>query len=71
MSDNQPEKPPTKEELKMRLKMKMGSSKMARLPASVKTEKMDKLKAGLDEILKPTGMSADDFLNKLGKGGKA
>lgn len=69
MSDEQTTKP-TKEELKLRLKMKMGTAKMARLPANVKTEKMDKLKAGLDEILKPAGMSADEFLNKLNTGRK-
>lgn len=69
MSDEQTTKP-TKEELKLRLKMKMGTAKMARLPANVKTEKMDKLKAGLDEILKPAGMSADEFLNKLNAGRK-
>jgi hypothetical protein len=56
---------PTNEELKERLKMRLGTAKMARLPASVKTEKIEKIKDGLDEILKPTGMSADEFLNKL------
>jgi|688.fasta_scaffold723877_2 hypothetical protein len=69
MSDKPEESKPTKEELKMRLRMKMGSAKMARLPANVKTEKIDKLKTGLDEILKPTGMTADDFLNRM-SGGK-
>ena len=56
---------PTKEELKERLKMRLGTAKMARLPSSVKTEKIEKIKDGLDEILKPAGMTAYEFLNKL------
>jgi hypothetical protein len=56
---------PTKEDLRERLRMRLGTSKMARLPNSVKTEKIDKIKDGLDEILKPTGMTADEFLNKI------
>ena len=59
-----------REDLKMKLKMRIASSKMGRLPVEVKEEKLDKLKEGLDEILKPTGMSADDFLSKIKGSGK-
>ena len=54
-----------RDELKMKLKMRIGTSKMSRMSASAKNEKLDKLKTGLDEILKSTGMSSDDFLNKI------
>ena len=57
-----------REDLKMKLKLRIASAKMGRLPVEVKEEKLDKLKEGLDEILKPTGMSADDFLDKIKKG---
>lgn len=58
---------PTKEELRERLKMRLGTAKMARLPAEAKNEKMEKIKDGLNEILKPAGMTADEFLDKLNK----
>ena len=57
-----------REDLKMKLKLRIASAKMGRLPVEVKEEKLDKRKEGLDEILKPTGMSADDFLDKIKKG---
>jgi len=57
-----------REDLRMRLKLKIASAKMGRLPAEVKEEKIDKLKDGLNEILKPSGMSADDFLEKIKSG---
>jgi hypothetical protein len=60
-----------REDLRMKLKLKIASVKMGRLPAEVKEEKLDKLKEGLDEILKPTGMSADDFLDKIKAGQRA
>ena len=56
-----------RDDLRMRLKLKISSAKMERLPNEVKAEKLDKLKEGLDEILKPAGMTADDFLKKIGK----
>jgi hypothetical protein len=40
---------PTKEDLRERLRMRLGTSKMARLPNSVKTEKIDKIKEILVE----------------------
>jgi hypothetical protein len=56
---------PTKEELRERLKMRIGSAKIARLPAEIKSEKLEKMKEGLTEILKPSGMTADEFLEKI------
>jgi hypothetical protein len=54
-----------REDLRMKLKLKIASAKMGRLPAEVKEEKIDKLKEGLNEIIKPSGMTADDFLDKI------
>ena len=59
-----------REDLKMKLKLRIASAKMGRLPVEVKEEKLDKLKEGLNEILKPSGMSADDFLDKIKAGGQ-
>ena len=60
-----------REDLKMKLKLRIASAKMGRLPVEVKEEKLDKLKEGLNEILKPSGMSADDFLDKIKAGQQA
>jgi hypothetical protein len=57
-----------REDLRMKLKLKIASAKMGRLPAEVKEEKIEKLKDGLNEILKPSGMTADDFLDKIKAG---
>ena len=60
-----------REDLKMKLKLKIASAKMGRLPQEARDEKVDKLKDGLNEILKSTGMTADDFLSKVSQGGQS
>ena len=60
-----PSPPPTREQLRDKLKSRLINHKMSRATHKAKEEKLDNLKEKLNEILKPTGISPEEFMKNM------
>lgn len=70
MEENKPNegKPkPTKEELRSRLRGKLDLSKMKRLPAVAKEQKVEKLKTEIEKFAQANNIDMSGMLNELNK----
>ena len=63
------EEPLTRDQLRDILRAKVKNCKISRSSATVKQEKLDKVRADLDKILETTGMTTEQFMKVMAKSG--